>query len=120
MARGATTRSVEIETPSRGISSCQVRVVHRPSPAAQRFGLGLLVVDESDDGGQIRIVQPKGRHTLLRASAANHRSDPIATIVFRDQLGASEVRPCFSARGVPAMAEAALRAKPQLTGLNLL
>ena len=120
MTRRAATHSVEIAVPGRGISDGQIRGVHGAAPAAKRFGLGLLVVDESDDRSQIRIAQAESRHTLVRASSANQRSDLITAIVFGDQLGASKVRPCFSACRVTAMAEAALRAKSQLAGLNLL
>jgi hypothetical protein len=86
MARGAATRSAEIATPRSGISGCQVRGDDGAAPAAKRFGLGLLVVDETGDRGQIHIAQAKGWHTLFRASTANQRSDPITTMVFGDEF----------------------------------
>jgi hypothetical protein len=111
MARGAATNTVEITAPGCGVSGCQVRIVDGAAPAAQRFGIGLLVVDEGDDRGQIGIAQIKGRHAFWWAATANEGADFIAAIVFGDELGASEVRPSFSARGVAAMAEAALRSE---------
>ena len=61
MARGAAAGAVEIAAAGRGVAGCQVRGVHGAAPAAERFGLGFLIVDESDDRGQIRIAQAERR-----------------------------------------------------------
>jgi len=119
MAARAATRFIEIAAASLGVSGRQVRDFHGAASSAQRFELGLLIVNERDDRVPIRVAQVKRRHTLVWTSVAKQGSDPVATRVLGDQLRARQVWPGFSPRGIAPVAKAALRGEYQLASLNL-
>src|SRR5450432_1252995 len=91
-----------------GVSGLQIRNIDAAATALLRFGLSLLVVDESDDRQDIAIRQREARHARVRTSVANHGSNLVAAHVGSDQFGAGEIRAIFTAGGIAAVAERAM------------
>ena len=63
----------------------------------ERLRLRLRVVNERDNGRQVRVGQVERRHALVGAPAAHDRNDLVATHVFRDNRRAGEIGPGLTA-----------------------
>src|SRR6187399_762524 len=117
MTSGA--RCVEVALAGVGASCLQVGDVHRPASSLLQTPVCLLVVEEGDDGCQVGRGQREGRHALVGPSGPHDGADAIAADVLRDQRRTRQVRAAFTAGGVAAMTETALRREQTPPGVDL-
>src|SRR5215472_17343059 len=113
MARGTPARSVEIIAAGRSVARGQVCRIHGTPPAPKLGEFVHLAVHEPNDGVHLVFTKVvEGRHSRVGPSGSNHRYEFVAVRILSHQFRPREVWTCFPSGGILAVAESALRRKP--------
>src|SRR5881398_3310833 len=119
MAVHAAARAIEIHAAGFRVTGLKVGDLHGTAPAAQGFSYGLLIVNESGNRFEIRVIQIKRRHSLVGAAGSHDGTDLVSADIFRNQRRSGKIGTGFPAGSIASMAEAALRREAALASLHL-
>src|SRR5215471_13347333 len=107
MALRTVSGAVEIAGAGFRIAGLDVGYVDVTPASTDGFRFGLLVVDERDNGVNIRLAQIESRHTFVHTAFVHERPDFVPLQILSHEVRPRQVGACFAAGGIAAMAERA-------------
>src|SRR5690242_5513380 len=120
MAFCAAACAVEILLPFFGVAGLEIFGLHGAPAAGVGIHLGLLIVNECNDGGQVGVREIEGRHAFVDSPRTNYGTDFVSADIFFHEFGTREVRPGFATASISSVAESTLRGEERLSLLHLL